>query len=429
MTAFPALDELEGKIKHRQDTLGTIFAEAQEGGGGIDLSRVKCISGDSAAKVHEIQKLNGELDDLVKQAEGLRKVKAASEGIRTAGSANTDDPGQPLGDGGNASAGSEPDGTKAGSGRRTEAKSFGQRFIESQAYKGRIPGGQGATDQVDIELKTLMTTTGGLVPETTRSGRVVDLITRPIQVIDLIPQGATTQNSITYMEETTFTNAAAEVAEGGTYPEAALALTERTSPVRKIAVFLPVTDEQLEDAPQVRSYIDNRLPFMIRQRLDGQVLTGTGVSPNLTGLMNTTGIQTQARGTDPVPDAIYKAIVKVRVTGRSQVNGVIMHPTDWQNVRLLRTTDGLYIWGQPSDAGPDRIWGQQVAISDILTAGTAVVGDFANYSELSVRRGVDVQVSNSHSTYFIEGKQAMRADMRAAFVVYRPQAFCTVTGL
>ena len=30
---------------------------------------------------------------------------------------------------------------------------------------------------------------------------------------------------------------------------------------------------------------------------------------------------------------------------------------------------------------------------------------------------------------FIKGKKAIRADIRAAFVVYRPAAFCTVTGI
>jgi HK97 family phage major capsid protein len=141
------------------------------------------------------------------------------------------------------------------------------------------------------------------------------------------------------------------------------------------------------------------------------------------------GIQTQAKGTDPTPDAIYKAIVKVEVTGQAVANAVLMHPNDWQNIRLLRTADGIYIWGNPSDTGPERIWGLQVVRAQAATAGTAIVGDFANFCQLAVRRGIEVQISNSHSTFFAEGKQALRADMRAAFVVFRPTAFCTVTGL
>ena len=282
---------------------------------------------------------------------------------------------------------------------------------------------------LDVELKTLMTTAAGWAPETTRTGRLVEFATRPIQVAEIIPTTTTTQAAVVYMEETTFTNAAAEAAEGGTYAEAALAYTEQSSLVRKIAVFLPVTDEQLEDEPQARSTIDNRLPFMVRQRLDLQIISGNGTAPNLRGVLNVVGIQTQAKGTDPTPDAVYKGIVKVETVGQALASAVVFNPTNWQDVRLLRTADGIYIWGNPSDAGPERIWGLQVLRAQAETLGTALVGDFQNFVELAVRRGVDVQVSNSHSTFFVEGKQALRADMRAALVVYRPAAFCTVTGL
>ena len=40
-----------------------------------------------------------------------------------------------------------------------------------------------------------------------------------------------------------------------------------------------------------------------------------------------------------------------------------------------------------------------------------------------------MQVSNSHDVFFTSGKQAVRADMRLAFVVYRPSAFCLTTGI
>lgn len=409
---FPALEEIQGKVKAKRDELGTIFAEA---GPDMDLKKVTSVKGTTFDIAAHVRTLNDELTDLSKKRDDLTVVAKAAERARMAGDA-ADEGTAEAGDGGKPSGGSKA------------RQSVGELFTKSQAYKARS-GPVGPESNLDIELKTLMTTTTGWDPEEVRNGRLVDFVTRPIQVADLIPQTTTSQSAVQYMEETTFTNAAVEVAEGGTYPEAALALTEQTSIVRKIAVFLPVTDEQLEDEPRTRGYIDNRLPFMIRQRLDLQILVGNGTAPNLRGILNVVGIQTQAKGADPTPDAIYKAIVKVEVTGGASANAVVMNPTNWQDVRLLRTADGIYIWGNPSDAGPERIWGLRVVRAQAETAGTALVGDFANFVELAVRRGIDVQVSNSHSTFFVEGKQALRADIRAALVVYRPTAFCTVTGL
>ncbi|WP_327047282.1 phage major capsid protein [Microbispora sp. NBC_01189] len=408
---FPALDEAQGKLDAARKQLADVFAEA---GDTLDMDKVKSIPGDSKAKVDWIRAKNTEIDELAKDVEEKQSVWKAAQAVRQ-------DPakGEP---------GSEPDATRKSRDREAEQKSVGELFTASQAYKGR-QGQVGPEAHLDIEVKSLFQTSAGWAPETTRTGRVVEYATRPIQVIDLIPGNTTTQAAVVYMEETTFVNAAQETAEGGTYQEAQLALTEQTSPVRKIAVWLPVTDEQLEDEPQARGYVNNRLPFMLRQRLDSQILVGNGSAPNLRGFLSTVGIQTQAKGADPTPDAVYKAMVKSRVTGRAMPDAVVFHPTNWQDVRLLRTADGIYIWGSPSEAGPDRIWGLPVAQSDAITLGTALVGDYGNFSELTTRRGIDVQVSNSHSTFFVEGKQAVRADMRAALVVYRPAAFVTVTGL
>jgi HK97 family phage major capsid protein len=407
---FPALTEVEGKLKAKQDELGKIFAEAGET---IDLSKVKSISGatDSKSVAEYIRNLNTECGDLAKEAEGLREVKKAAEAAARA--AERGEPGA-----------TEPGDGAAKGAERAEVKSLGELFTESKAYTDK-----GAQAELGISLKTLMTTSAGWAPEVLRTGKVVDFATRPIQVVDLIPQTTTSQAALKYMEETTFTNNAAEAAEGGTYAESALALTEKTSPVEKVATWLPVTDEQLEDEQQARGYVNNRLPFMLRQRLDGQILVGDGAAPNLRGVNNVVGIQTQAKGADPTPDAVYKALVKVQTTGQALPNAFVTNPLDWQDVRLLRTVDGIYIWGNPSEAGPERIWGLQVVQAQAQTQNTGVVGDFANFSELSVRRGVDVQVTNSHSTFFVEGKQAIRADIRVALVFYRPAAFCTVTGI
>lgn len=395
-------EELAAKRK----SLADIFVEA---GPDMDMDKVKSLSGDSSAKVAEIRKLNTELDALAKEVDDLKALKGfASRAAADGEPGGSEKP--PAGDE-----------RKNGDQRR---KSFGELFVESSAFKVK-----GAVAELDIELKALFETTAGWAPETTRGPRLVLDEQRPVQVVDLIPQTTTMQTAVTYMEETTFTNAAAETAEGASKPEATLALTERTSNVRKIAVWIPVTDEQLEDVPRIRQYLDNRLGFMVRQRLDGQIISGNGTAPNLRGILNVVGIQTQAKGADPTPDAVYKAMTKIRVTGQAEPDAVVFHPNDWQDVRLLRTADGLYIWGSPSEAGPERIWGLRVVQAQASTENTAIVGAFQEFSELAVRSGIEVEVSNSHSTYFVENKQAVRAEMRAAFVVYRPTAFCSVTGI
>ena len=49
-------------------------------------------------------------------------------------------------------------------------------------------------------------------------------------------------------------------------------------------------------------------------------------------------------------------------------------------------------------------------------------------SQLFIRRGLEVQIGYD-SGDFLLGRQSVRAGLRAALVVYRGAAFCTVTGI
>ena len=101
---------------------------------------------------------------------------------------------------------------------------------------------------------------------------------------------------------------------------------------------------------------------------------------------------------------------------------------DWQAIRTLASADGIYIWGSPSESGPERIWGLPVVQTDALTENTALVGDFPNFCQLFERQGLDVRLGFV-SDDFTKGKQTIRAGMRVAFVVYRATAFSTITGI
>jgi len=97
-------------------------------------------------------------------------------------------------------------------------------------------------------------------------------------------------------------------------------------------------------------------------------------------------------------------------------------------VQLLRTTDGIYIAGSPWDTGPSRIWGLPCIVSDAVVEGTAIVGDFQNYSLLAERKGLTIKVGYS-GDQFTSNIRSVVCEIRVAIIWSRPSAFCLVTGI
>ena len=290
---------------------------------------------------------------------------------------------------------------------------------ESKAFRDQFGG---------AEFKALLDTTGYPIQSVRLPGVAVQVPYRTPTVQELIPSTTTTAPAVPYLEETTATNAAAAVAEGAAKPESTLLFTDRTSPVRKVATALPVTDEALDDAQGLQGYIDNRLRQFLRLEWERQVVAGNGTPPNLTGIMSTGGIQTQAKGTDPTPDAFYKAMQKIRTVAFMEPGAIVMHPDDWTDIRLLRTTDGIYIWGNPSEEGPERLWSLPVRQTPVMTANTGLVFAPDAFQQF-IRQGVNFAMSTEHASFFIENKVMLLVEMRLALVAFRPSGACTVTGI
>ncbi|MBX3095664.1 MAG: phage major capsid protein [Fimbriimonadaceae bacterium] len=315
--------------------------------------------------------------------------------------------------------------------------SLADAILDHSVWENRSSRGLPETElEVDVpsalELKTLFATTAGFAPMVDRSGIVVPSVQRPPQLVDFLPIVPTTQNAYKFMRETTFTNAANPKAEGAKLDEAALAYTEATTDIRRIGTTIPVTEEQMEDEAGMRALLQDRLTSMLRQSVDTQVTSGNGTAPNLRGILNLTGIQTQAKGSDPIIDAIAKAMNKVRSSGSgnggASPNLVVFHPNDYLKLVLARTTDGQYIMGHPSDDMTRRLMGIAITQSEALSEGTALVMD-SRFFPLIVRKGVTFAVSESHEDYFAKNTLVVRAHVRVGLASYRDAAACTVTGL
>src|SRR3546814_2878191 len=101
-------------------------------------------------------------------------------------------------------------------------------------------------------------------------------------------------------------------------------------------------------------------------------------------------------------------MTKIRMNGEAVPTHHIMHPLDWEGVRLLRTADGIYVFGSPSEAGPDRLWGLPVAQNSADDQGTGYTGSFQQaWISLVERRGIDVQIGYVNDQ-FKKGQSTVR---------------------
>lgn len=327
--------------------------------------------------------------------------------------------------------------------------SRGQKFVDSDQYKALVAsntiGVKGARIHMNpvkvadrAEVKALITglsdTSAGAFILNDRQPGLLELLQRPMVVRGLVSVMETDSDTVEWVRETSFTNSAAETAEAtattgasGTKPESAIAFDVVTSPVRTIPHWIPATRRALADASQVRSLIDQRLQDGINLRLDSQMINGDGTGENLRGILNTAGIISQAKGVDSSVDAVLKAMTQIRL-GFMEPDAVLMHPNDWQEVRLSKDANGNYLYGPPSQAGASTMWGVAVTGNTVIPEGTGLVGSFRE-AELWMREGITVFATDSHSDFFIRNMVVLLAEMRAAFTVRRPAAFAQVTGI
>lgn len=380
-------------------------------------------------EVKEIQRLNTVINDLNDRADQLRDVeRIRDEQAKAAGYEDIDvkDRRDVL-----------PTGTGADRVIKQGWKSLGQRFVESAAFKGYRRGmRQGPSVEVELteeEMDALLVTkatltTTGAPPESTRMGMILPGVLRRPTVASLIPQGVTSQAAIKYLEETTTTNAVAATAEGASKPESTLAFTERTVAVRKIAGIFKITDETLEDEPLIRSYVEQRLRLFLQLAEEDQLLNGDNSAPNLYGLY-TAANNTQAKGSDPTPDAFYKAMTQIRNDTFLEPSGVVMHPNDWEPIRLLRTADGVYIWGNPSEEGPERLWGKPVVVTPAATEDSGLVGAFDTAVMIARRMAVAFDIATQNEDDWKKNIVAMRIEERLALINFRRDGLATVTGI
>jgi HK97 family phage major capsid protein len=333
---------------------------------------------------------------------------------------------------------------------QAQVKSFAEQITESDAYRN-VVGKQ--TQSAAVEVKTVNTIDEGIIPAFSggagQGGQlvapqflpgIVPLKFQPLTVADLMAQGTTSSSSISYVIESAFQDTTAAVLEKGTKPQLDLTLARRQDNVAKIANVAKVTDEMFQDAEQFQAYLSNRMTFGVKRAEETELLSGSGTAPHLQGILNRSGLATTVVTTASLTaqkaiEGIYNQITALRSTSFVEPDAIVIHPTDWQTIRLGKDGNNQYYGGGPftgayGNAGPSnqsQLWGLKVDVTTAIAQGTVLVGGFQESAQVFRRMGITLEMTNSNVDDFVNDLITLRAQERVALAVYRPAGFGKVT--
>lgn len=312
--------------------------------------------------------------------------------------------------------------------------SMGAQFVESDSFKHYR---EGKSNKASMQFKNTIIGEGGspqnptndIVPLQTMQG-IVGGAFRALRVLDVLPRGTATGNTIHYTREASWTNGAAETREAAQKPEATLTFEGLDVPVRTIAHFLKLSKQVLDDAPALQSYVDQRLRHGVLQRAEAQVIAGNGTSPNISG-MAATGNHTDLTlvSADNDLDALNRAKYQV-IASDYMADVFLMNPADWGRIERTKTGisgDDSYLAGGDNAISylangiQPLLWGLPVILSNNVAAGKffCMSRDAVMFWE---RQGVTIEIFDQNEDDVEKNLLTIRGEMRGAFTTFRPAA-------
>lgn len=321
-------------------------------------------------------------------------------------------------------------------------KSIGEIFIESEEYKSKkgspFSGGGYVIKLPDVfgqeligrsEYKAAVVENTMYAPPNFRIPLAVPSAQRPAILQDYIPTIQTSErNSVPFMQETTFTNNAAFVAQTVAPSDSVTNWTAASQAIETLVGVLPVTEQMMEDNLLIQGLLNSRMKLMMDQTLETELISGSGSTPHLKGYLNAASINHQAKGADDIYTAIAKGFNLNRWTGYSEPDYLVMHSTDYMTIRTTKDALGNFIFGKPNDGNTDLIWGLPIIITNGITVGTALTGSFKAMSARYIARGLTIEVGRINDN-FTTLQWSIRATQREGLVINRGTAFTYIDGL
>lgn len=266
---------------------------------------------------------------------------------------------------------------------------------------------------------------------------VVDTAFRDLEVRNLYGAERISGNALKYFilgaREDNSAPAPGTVSEGSAKAQFHIVESSDTATLQKIAGWFYETDELLEDNAFLASALNSRGLYELDARVEAYLLSQT---------LGASGINTDtyAYGAKIDPDTVFKAIMTIKAQSGLNADGIIMHPTDYQAVRLLKDGSGGTIgqyYGGGCFYGPNGngvnlqpgLWGLRTVVTPNITQGTILVGAFKQGASVITKdnAGARIEVVTGDHDDRIYNRVTVIVEERLALAVRRPKAFCKIT--
>lgn len=309
---------------------------------------------------------------------------------------------------------------RANGGVALETRGWGDAFVESDAFRNYAGAGSSPRVQVPFDLEQRAAITLGSVAGLTLPYQYTPAaFTYASPLLEVVGKVQTNSNAVQWVNWTPNPQAAAPVvAEGELKTEAAMTAAVMSDTLETYAHWKGITRQALEDVPQVRTTVENRLRQGIVVALEAAIATALAAAP----VPPVTG---SAAAGDSLLTAIRAGVGTVQAAGYGNPNAVLLNPGDWADL------DVATIGNAGGANGQSGFWGMRAVAVPSLPAGTAYVGNFQTAVQLFTRATAEIFMTDSHADNFIRNIILLLAEIRALATVPDPAAAakCTVGAL
>lgn len=315
-------------------------------------------------------------------------------------------------------------------GHRAAPKSMGECFLEADGFQDFASrAASGAKSSFSAPVKAAITSldsSAGSLIEPTRIGLIQPTQQR-LFIRDLLSWGRTTSNSIEYVRETGFTNNADVVSENPTNPKPQSDITFEpdSATVATIAHWIHASRQVLSDAPMLQSYIDGRLRYGLKIKEEAQLLKGSGVGLNISGLYTQAsnflnpGVAVQG---ETFIDRLRIALLQVTLA-EYEADGIVLSPVDWASIELTKDKNLNYLLTTAGGLAVPALWGRPVVATTSMDVSDYLVGSFRQGAQGWDREDVSVTVSTEDRDNFVKNMVTILCEERVGLTAYRPESF------